>query len=432
MLSTYREVLRLPGALAFSSSGLVARLPMAMVGLGILLYISGVTGSYGLAGVMSAAFSLSAAAGMIISSRLVDRLGQHKVLGWLIAGESLGLALFIISMEFAWPLAISAVIVVGAGACSPAIGPAVRARWTFVIAREGLASSPKLRTAFALESIFEELIFTVGPLITAWLAISLALPAPIILAIVIGAAGTLVLIRQRSTEPTPAPLHQSKVPHVAAFRHSGVLLTIMSAIATGAIFGSFEVSIVAFATEQGAPEASGLLLAAWALTSMFGGLWFGSRHFRAPLSRQLVVITGSLTVALAITPFLNSLTALALASVISGALVAPLLITIFSLAERLVPNAQLTEGLTFMNSGLTVGLSLGITAGGYLIDVSGAPVGFALGVGAAAAAFLVAVIGQRRLQRSVRSDGSIPPTSALNTEPIPGPAPGGFKIDDRQ
>ncbi|MSY98401.1 MAG: hypothetical protein F2701_06750, partial [Actinobacteria bacterium] len=226
MLSTYREVLRLPGALAFSSSGLLARLPMAMVGLGILFFTSGVTGSYGLGGLMSAAFSLSAAAGMIISSRLVDRLGQHKVLGWLIAAESLGLGLFVISMELSWPMGISAVIVVGAGACSPAIGPAVRARWTFVIARVDSASSPKLRTAFALESIFEELIFTIGPLITAWLAISLALPAPILLAIVIGVAGTLVLIRQRSTEPTPAPLHQSKVPHVAAFRHSGVLLTI--------------------------------------------------------------------------------------------------------------------------------------------------------------------------------------------------------------
>ena len=430
MLSTYREVLRLPGALAFSSSGLVARLPMAIVGLGILLFTSGITGSYGLAGVMSAAFSLSAAAGMIISSRLVDRLGQHKVLGWLIAGESLGLALFVISMELAWPLVISAIIVVGAGACSPAIGPAVRARWTFVISRVESASSPKLRTAFALESIFEEIIFTVGPLITAWLAISLALPAPIILAIVIGVAGTLVLVRQRSTEPTPAPLHQSKIPHVPAFRRPGVLLMILSAIATGAIFGSFEVAIVAFTAEQGAPEASGLLLAMWALTSMFGGLWFGSRHFRLPLSRQLVVITGSLTVALAITPFLNSLTTLTLATVISGALVAPLLITIFSLAERLVPNAQLTEGLTFINSGLTVGFSLGVAAGGYLIDVSGARLGFALGNGGAAAAFLVAVIGQRRIQRSVRADGLIPPTSALNTEPIPGPAPGGFNIDN--
>jgi hypothetical protein len=77
-----------------------------------------------------------------------------------------------------------------------------------------------------------------------------------------------------------------------------------------------------------------------------------------------------------------------------------------------------------------VGFSFGVAAGGYLIDVSGAGLGFALGNGGAAAAFLVAVIGQRRIQRSVRADGVIPPTSALNTEPIPGPAPGGFNIDN--
>lgn len=421
----------MPGALAFSASGLVARLPMALVGLGILLFTSGVTGSYGLAGVMSAAFSLSAAAGMIMSSRLVDRLGQHKVLGWLVTGESVGLALFIMSMELRWPFGISLVLAAGAGACSPAIGPAVRARWTYVISKAESTSSPKLRTAFALESISEEIIFTIGPLIAAWLALSVALPAPIIFAIVVGVTGTFLLIRLRGTEPVAAPVHRTNTPHTSAFRHPGVGLMIFAAIATGAIFGSFEVAIVAFTAEVGTPELSGFLLAAWALTSMFGGLWFGSRHFRAPLSRQLVVITAALTIALLITPFLSSLIALSLTTMISGALVAPVLITIFSLAERLVPNAQLTEGLTFINSGLTVGFSLGVSLGGYVIDGWGAGRGFAVGVGAAAGAFLVAILGEHRLRGAVQDYGPIPPTSALNTEPIPGPAPGGFPGDDR-
>ena len=423
-------MLRVPGALAFSASGLVARLPMALVGLGILLFTSGVTGSYGLAGVMSAAFSLSAAVGMIASSRLVDRHGQHKVLGWLVTGESLGLVFFILSMELQLPFLVSALLAAAAGLCSPAIGPAVRARWTFVISRVESTSSPKLRTAFALESISEEVIFTVGPLITAWLAISVALPAPLIFAIVVGMTGTFVLIRLRDTEPTPSPVRHAKEPHTFAFRHPGVFLMVFSAIATGAIFGSFEVGIVAFTAELGTPELSGVLLAAWALTSMFGGLWFGARHFRAPLSRQLVVLTATLTVALLLTPFMTSLLALSVVTMISGALVAPVLITIFSLAERLVPNAQLTEGLTYINSGLTVGFSLGVAVGGYVIDGWGAGFGFAVGVGAAGGAFLVALLGQKRLRRSVQDYGPIPPTSALNSEPIPGPAPGGFAAEE--
>ena len=50
MLSTYRDILSRPGAFAFSAAALVARLPISMVGLGIVLLVSAQTGSYGLAG----------------------------------------------------------------------------------------------------------------------------------------------------------------------------------------------------------------------------------------------------------------------------------------------------------------------------------------------------------------------------------------------
>ena len=54
MLTTYRRVLALPGALGFSMSGLVARLPISMISLGIVLLVSTRTGSYSLAGTVSA------------------------------------------------------------------------------------------------------------------------------------------------------------------------------------------------------------------------------------------------------------------------------------------------------------------------------------------------------------------------------------------
>ncbi len=50
MLTTYRRVLAHPGALAFSGTGLVARLPLSMMGIGIVLLVSSVTGSYNIAG----------------------------------------------------------------------------------------------------------------------------------------------------------------------------------------------------------------------------------------------------------------------------------------------------------------------------------------------------------------------------------------------
>ena len=80
MLSTYRRVLSLPGALVFSMSGLVARLPMSMISLGIVLLVSGRTGSYAVAGAISASFLIATAVMSVPQARLIDRLGQRTVL----------------------------------------------------------------------------------------------------------------------------------------------------------------------------------------------------------------------------------------------------------------------------------------------------------------------------------------------------------------
>ena len=46
-LGAYATVLREPGALAFSLVGVVARLPISMLGIGIVLLVERETGSYG-------------------------------------------------------------------------------------------------------------------------------------------------------------------------------------------------------------------------------------------------------------------------------------------------------------------------------------------------------------------------------------------------
>src|SRR2546429_312546 len=52
--SPYLEILRLPGALAFSAAGFLARMPMSMFSLGTVLLIAATTGRYGLAGLVAA------------------------------------------------------------------------------------------------------------------------------------------------------------------------------------------------------------------------------------------------------------------------------------------------------------------------------------------------------------------------------------------
>ena len=80
MMSSYRRILSRPGTALFSATGLLARLPISMVGLGIVLLVSAATGSYGLAGSVSAAYVLANGGFAILQGRLIDRLGQARVL----------------------------------------------------------------------------------------------------------------------------------------------------------------------------------------------------------------------------------------------------------------------------------------------------------------------------------------------------------------
>ena len=47
MLRPYRELLATPGGLRFSSAAFVARMPIAMIGLGVVLLVVAETGRYG-------------------------------------------------------------------------------------------------------------------------------------------------------------------------------------------------------------------------------------------------------------------------------------------------------------------------------------------------------------------------------------------------
>ena len=75
----YLQILKVPGALGFSLSGLVARLPSAMGSIGIVLMVSGIYGNYRFAGAISAAFVLAQAFGSPLIARLVDRYGQTRI-----------------------------------------------------------------------------------------------------------------------------------------------------------------------------------------------------------------------------------------------------------------------------------------------------------------------------------------------------------------
>lgn len=418
MLSAYRAALSLPGTLRFSATGFVARLPVAMVGLGIVLLVSGTTGSYASAGLLSAAFQLPAALGAVVTSRWVDRLGQGRLLPWLALANALFLVAFVAAVELAAPLVLQAALVACAGLAQPAIGSMVRARWA--------ANSPDdatLRSAFALESIVDELVFTIGPLVTAFLAFQLALPLPLVLAAGLGLVGAVLLALQRQTQPLPSrhAAHEEEGRRRTVLAYPGLALVVVAALGVGSVFGSYEVTVVAFTGLAGQPGLSGLVLAVWAFGSMCGGIWFGSRHWSMTLGRQMVVLPGLLAAALVLAPFASSVAVLTIVTAIAGVAIAPTLIASFSLSQRLVPARQLTEGLTWTNSGLALGFSAGTAVTGVVVDAHGTTWAFLVPVLGAGLATLVGWIGQRTFAAHATHSPEPAPVVPLNDDPLPGP-----------
>src|SRR6516162_11610166 len=101
----YLEILRLPGALAFSATGFLARMPMSMFSLGTVLLIAATTGRYGLAGLVAAVGSVGYALGAPQIARLIDRFGQARVLRPQVAVFGAATVVFMTLAEIGAPLA---------------------------------------------------------------------------------------------------------------------------------------------------------------------------------------------------------------------------------------------------------------------------------------------------------------------------------------
>jgi MFS family permease len=81
------------------------------------------------------------------------------------------------------------------------------------------------------------------------------------------------------------------------------------------------------------------------------------------------------------------------------------MITTMALVELHVPRAKLTEGMTWVSTGLAVGVALGSSLSGWVIDTAGARAGYGVPVAAGAVAVAVGFLGYRRLSRPVPQRG---------------------------
>jgi MFS family permease len=88
---------------------------------------------------------------------------------------------------------------------------------------------------------------------------------------------------------------------------------------------------------------------------------------------------------------------LAAAVFLSGVAISPTFITAFGLIERRVPASMLTEGVTWVMTGIGIGMALGAFVAGWVVDHFGPHNGFWVSVAASVAAWLTVALGQRTL-----------------------------------
>ncbi|OZI36223.1 MFS transporter [Bordetella genomosp. 1] len=392
MLDAYRALFALPGSRAFALAGLVARLPLPMTGIGIITLLAQRYGSYALAGAVSATFVLSYALLSPQVSRRVDRHGQRRVLPLASAACIAGLLLVLVC---AWRDAPVWTLFIGAGlaGCMPSMSAMVRARWT-----AHYRGQPQLQTAYSLETVVDELTFIAGPPLSIGLAVALFPQAGLLAAALLLALGVTALVGQRATEPAPVapdPQAGGARPVLAA---PGMRWLALLMAAMGVIVGTVDIVSVAFAGAQGRPGAASLVLAAYALGSCVAGLVFGALRLQTPLHRLLW--WGAIATAASTVPLTQAATIAPLAGAVllAGLAFAPTLIVAMSLVERLVPDRNLTEGMSWLLAGLNVGVAAGAALAGQVVDLYGARAGFAVALGGAAAVIALAWLAQHRLR----------------------------------
>lgn len=401
MPNPYKQIFSVPGAKGFSAAGFLARLPIAMAPIGIVAMLSQARGEYWLAGAVSATFAFTNALISPQISRFVDRYGQTAVVTPMTIISVIAFAVLIVATNQDWPvwtLFASAFL----AAAMPSIPAMVRARWT-----EIFRDRPELNTAFAFESAADELVYISGASLSVGLAVALFPEAGMLISTAFLAIGTLAFILQRSTEPKVA-LVQTDTPQKSAIRLRPVQIVTLALVFVGSMFATAEVTSVAITKELGQPNAASLVIGVYAVGSFVVGLILGAVNPRMPLHRQLLIAVSVLAVTALPLLVAGTVPLLALAIFVSGIAVSPTFITAFGLIERRVPGAMLTEGVTWVMTGIGIGMALGAFLAGWVVDTYGAQNGFWVSVAAGAAATITVALGQKSLGGS-RTGSAVEP-----------------------
>lgn len=397
LLTTYRTVIRLCGGPLLPALSFLGRLPTAMCQLGTLLLVARTSGSLATAGLVGGALAAGQTVAGPVVGRLADRLGQRPVVLAAALLNACAVAALVVAALGRAPTVPLAALGAAAGASVPQVGPLARTR-TVALARRAGAGERTVSAALSLEGTLDEVSFVLGPALVG-VAATVAHPAAALLlasVLLAGCASGFALHpTAKAVAPRRAPARTGAAHAGGAgepYRRRGTVHGLRaSAALQGAMFGACQAGITALTEELGAPGQSGLVYAAMGVMSAVAGIAMASVPVSVGLPLRRRVATGAALVLALPLLVVHSLWGLYVVVVVLGSAYAPHLITLFALTERAVPPSRLGESMAFMTSGIIGGQALALTAAGPLAEDSGPAAAFALAVGAAAAACLLAL-----------------------------------------
>lgn len=394
-ISSYRRLLALSGPV-YVVVAFLGRLPLAMSQLGTLLLVSTVTGSYGLGGLAAGALAVANAVGAPLAGGIADRHGQRPVV--LVQGVSAGVllsALVVAAETGARPSTLVA-LAAATGFLMPQVGPLARARWRPITRATGPAQPRLVDAAFSYEGAADEASFVLGPALVGVFAVAMSPAGALLIAaallVVFGCWFALHRTARLAHAERPARLDTPARLVTVAF---GVLF--VAQLFIGMVFGATQTGTTVLATAVGEPGLAGLIHALLGVGSVIAGLAVAGlpQRFGYEL-RMLVAAAGLFVLALPLL-LVDSVGGLVIVVLALGIAVAPYMISVFTLAEKIVPPTRVGAAMTLLAGATGIGYALGSGVAGRLADLGGHSPAFAVTVTAGLFALVLTTTFRSRL-----------------------------------
>ena len=386
-LDLYGRVFRAPHVAALWGASTIARLPIGINGLAIVLAVRHATGSFAVAGAAAGAYALTLGVSSPLQARLMDRLGPRRVIPPFVIANAVVAVVFVAVLEQApdWAL-IALAGIFGLGL--PPMSPIMRAMWPRL-----LGGDPALvTTAFALDAAIVETVFIVGPLIVAVVGAVAGVRAALLASAALALIGSALFVASPPVRSWVTEVREGRSPF-GPLTSPGVLTIVLGTLPFGFGVGAMEIALPAFAAAHGAAGRSGLLIAAWAAGSGIGALVYGARIWASDLEARWLGATALLAVAFLLPLAAPSVPALIPLLLPTGIFIAPTIASGGQLIGVLAPPGMTAEAYAWGPTAIVVGAAAGSAVAGALVEASGWQ---AAVLAASAGALLGAAIGAAR------------------------------------